>query len=254
MNKISVVTVVYNDADHIEATIKSVLDQTYTNIEYIVIDGGSTDGTLALIKKYENAISYFISEKDHGIYDAMNKGIKQASGDYILFMNSGDLFYDATVLSKMATHFSLNYDMIYGDVYVTYNGFGRHAKAGNLNDIKKGMIFCHQSLLAKTTLLKNKPLNTSYTLAADYDFVMQNYHDGKSFFYSNEIIAKISAGGASDNNIGVFRQYENISKNYSHTFKSWLYFRTKIFKIKLAKFAKTMLPQKLVATIIQNKR
>ena len=92
--KISVVTVVYNDVDHIESTIKSVISQTYPHIEYIVIDGGSTDGTVDIIKKYKNSIAYFISEKDNGIYDAMNQGIEYANGKFVCFLNCGDFFAD----------------------------------------------------------------------------------------------------------------------------------------------------------------
>src|ERR1700761_7114863 len=91
---LSVITIVYNNVNDIERTMLSVLNQTYGHIEYIVIDGKSNDGTLEIIKRYENRIAKLISEKDEGIYDAMNKGIAAATGDYVIFMNSGDEFYD----------------------------------------------------------------------------------------------------------------------------------------------------------------
>jgi glycosyltransferase involved in cell wall biosynthesis len=91
--KLTVVTIVYNNVRDIERTVLSVLNQTYPNIEYLIIDGSSTDGTLELLKKYEGRLAKLISEKDEGIYDAMNKGLALASGDYILFMNSGDEIY-----------------------------------------------------------------------------------------------------------------------------------------------------------------
>lgn len=99
--KVTVITVVRNDVQHIEQTMLSVLNQTYSNIEYIIIDGGSTDGTVDIIKKYADRLAYWISEPDGGIYPAMNKGLKQASGDWVNFMNSGDVFSDDKVLENV---------------------------------------------------------------------------------------------------------------------------------------------------------
>src|ERR1700761_5977921 len=96
---LSVITIVYNNVRDIERTMLSVLDQSYQNIEYIIVDGASTDGTLDIIKKYGNRIARLISEKDEGIYDAMNKGLAAATGDYVLFMNSGDEFHSADTVS-----------------------------------------------------------------------------------------------------------------------------------------------------------
>src|ERR1700761_6569563 len=99
--KLRVITIVYNNAAHSERTILSVLNQTYPNIEYIIVDGLSTDGTLEIIKKYSNKIARLISGKDAGIYDAMNKGLSAATGDYVLFMNSGDELYSANTISDV---------------------------------------------------------------------------------------------------------------------------------------------------------
>ena len=100
-DKISIITVVYNDVEHIEETIKSVISQDYQNIEYLVIDGNSTDGTLEICKKYSESISRIVSESDTGIYNAMNKGVKLASGEWLFFLNSGDVFYDEKVISNI---------------------------------------------------------------------------------------------------------------------------------------------------------
>ena len=97
---VSIVTVVYNGENFLEETIKSVINQTYENIEYIIIDGGSTDGTVDIIKKYEDKINYWVSEKDAGIYDAMNKGIEAFKGDYINFLNAGDSYVNNEVLNR----------------------------------------------------------------------------------------------------------------------------------------------------------
>lgn len=120
---ISVVTVSYNTVATIEQTILSVINQTYPNIEYIIIDGGSTDGTIEIIKKYENRIHFWISEPDNGIYDAMNKGIDKATGQWINFMNAGDCFHDNKVLESLFGE--NNYDnciAIYGNTNLVKNG------------------------------------------------------------------------------------------------------------------------------------
>ena len=119
MLKISVVTVCYNAADSIEQTMLSVLGQSYPDIEYIVIDGGSTDGTVDIIKKYTDRLAYWVSEPDKGIYDAMNKGIAAATGSYINFMNSGDSFYDNRVVEAVVPYLSSDMEaVIYGNAAI----------------------------------------------------------------------------------------------------------------------------------------
>lgn len=118
---ITIITVAYNAVKDIENTILSVLNQTYPNIEYIIIDGGSTDGTLDIIKKYEDKISYWVSEADKGIYDAMNKGALKATGEWLNFMNAGDTFYDQQVLEKVFKDNDWSdADVIYGDINIEY--------------------------------------------------------------------------------------------------------------------------------------
>lgn len=122
--KISVVTVCYNTVDTIEKTILSVINQTYDNIEYIIVDGASTDGTIDVIKKYENRIAKWVSEPDNGIYDAMNKGIRMATGEWLNFMNAGDCFYNKYVLARAFNcSFPNNISFIYSDYWErSYNG------------------------------------------------------------------------------------------------------------------------------------
>ena len=114
-NIISIVTVTYNSVHNIEETILSVINQTYQNIEYIIIDGGSVDGTMNIVKKYKNSIDYIVSEKDNGIYDAMNKGIQIASGKWINFLNSGDTFYNKKVIENISFKNYENHVIIYGN-------------------------------------------------------------------------------------------------------------------------------------------
>ncbi len=113
---ISIITIVYNGADLLEETIISVLNQTYPHIEYIVVDGASNDGTLDLIHQYEDRLSKWISEKDNGLYDAMNKGIDLASGDFIWFMNCGDHVYENDTVAKMVETCTPQTDILYGEV------------------------------------------------------------------------------------------------------------------------------------------
>lgn len=118
--KISVVTVCYNAADTIEKTMLSVLNQTYHDIEYIIIDGGSTDGTVEIIRKYADRIAYWVSEPDKGIYDAMNKGIKVATGEWINFMNAGDSFVNSNVLDRLM-NFHKDGLILYGNIIRIFN-------------------------------------------------------------------------------------------------------------------------------------
>ena len=118
---ISIITVVYNNIRGIERTIQSVLNQSYNNIEYIIIDGGSTDGTLDVIKRYENRISYWISEADEGIYNAMNKGILKAHGSFLNFMNSGDTFVTSTTIERLIERYEKGDKIIYGNILKCYD-------------------------------------------------------------------------------------------------------------------------------------
>lgn len=148
--KVSIITVVYNGIEFLEETIKSVITQTYPNIEYIIVDGGSKDGTLEIIKKYESHISKWISESDKGIYDAMNKGIDLATGDWQNFLNAGDSFVDNNILEKIFTTNLENITLVYGDIIaIRENGQKLNVNAIELKDdnsLKKGMKVCHQAI------------------------------------------------------------------------------------------------------------
>lgn len=191
--KISVVTVCYNSSCTIEETILSVLNQTYPNVEYIIIDGGSTDGTVDIIKKYAERIAYWISEPDKGIYDAMNKGIAAATGDYINFMNSGDMFASNDVLSSFKNFVSDDPEIIYGDVKLSYKGKELIKKPLPLCRIISMIPFCHQCTFVKTNELKSRPFNTAYCITADYDFFYNSYKDKKRFQYIPLLIAVYNA-------------------------------------------------------------
>ena len=199
---ISIITVVYNGEKFLEETIESVISQSYANVEYIIIDGGSTDGTIDIIKKYEDKIDYWASEKDNGIYEAMNKGIELATGKWINFMNSGDSFYDNNILQNIFTKESLEeVDIIYGNIQVVYPGTNktRVVKAGKLENLSRGSQFSHQSSFILSSLQKKYPYNLSNRIGADFEFYYNQYIKGKCFKYINITVAKYSAGGLSDN-------------------------------------------------------
>jgi glycosyltransferase involved in cell wall biosynthesis len=199
--KLSVITVVYNNVQDIERTLLSVLGQTYHNIEYIIIDGLSTDGTLAVINKYAGSISKFISEKDKGIYDAMNKGLAMATGDYVIFMNSGDEFYDTeTVAAVFAT--ANDADIYYGETEMIAGGgesLGqRRHKAPNKftwRDFKYGMSISHQAIYIRRSL--TEPYDNKYQLSADIDWIIRAAKKASKIVNVNRYVAKYLVGGMS---------------------------------------------------------
>lgn len=197
---ISIVTVVYNNVNSLEATILSIINQTYKNIEYIIIDGGSTDGTVDVIKKYEDKIGYWISEPDNGLYYAMNKGLHLANGKWVNFMNSGDRLYNSTTIEDVFSR-NTNDGVIYGDVIFSFDGTNEvYVKASPLKYFWKGMQFVHQATFVSTSLMKKYPFDTKYKLIADYNSLYQIYLSGVDFHYINLPLCNFLAGGLSDNN------------------------------------------------------
>lgn len=199
--KITVVTVCYNAVDTLEKTMLSVLNQTYPNVEYIVIDGGSTDGTVDIIKKYADRLAYWVSEPDKGIYDAMNKGITVATGDYINFMNAGDKFNDCNVLGNVILKISIENDIVYGEtIYMTE--FGEYvSKVLPIEKMSQCMPFGHQSTFVKTELMKERKFDISFKSSSDFHFLYNCYKDYKSFSYIPLIISKydLTQGMSLDN-------------------------------------------------------
>ena len=196
--KITIITVVYNALNDVENTLKSIFEQDYSNKEIIVIDGESTDGTLELISKYQGDINYLISEKDKGVYDAMNKGIKLSNGDWICFMNAGDIFYKNDILNKIFGNEKITEDIVIGDHIVDFKKFKRNVKTKNIKLIEYGMPFCHQSAFVKTELYRKKYFDLNYTLAADFNFFYWCYISGINFKTYNFPISIVAAGGLSD--------------------------------------------------------
>ena len=205
--KISIITVSFNSAKTIKETIESILIQDYNNIEYIIIDGGSSDETIDIVKSYSEKISYFISEKDNGIYDAMNKGIKAATGDIVGILNSDDFYPNSFVLSNVAKSFKkYNCDAVYGDlVYVKEKDttqIKRYWQAGNYNTskIKNGWMLPHPTFFVKKVMYDRYGLyNTDLKSAADYEMILKLlYKENISVHYIPMILVKMRMGGASN--------------------------------------------------------
>lgn len=220
-NKVSIITVVYNGVNEIEQTILSVINQTYKNIEYIIIDGASSDGTVDVIKKYEDSIAYWISKPDKGIYDAMNQGIDYASGKYILFMNAGDLFYDASVVANASILFYDFPDVIYGNTIVNYKWGKYIVKPGKIKELNSRLPFCHQSAFVKADLMKEKKFDLTRKISADFNFFNLIFTEKKRFIYYNGTIAIYDSiyGFSSKNSFQMHKENLQISESNQSTSK-----------------------------------
>jgi len=198
----SIIVVSLNTKKEFIRSIKSIKDQNFKNYEIIVVDGVSKDGTINEILKLRKDIDKKIIEKDKGIYDAMNKGIKLANGNWTIFINSGDIFYSKDVLkklSKICLH-NKNFKIVFGDTMVNNGTINYKVKSEYFNNKTILMPFCHQSSAVRTYLLKKNLFNLKYTLSSDFNFFLFCYQNNHKFKKSNLIISKITSGGQSDIN------------------------------------------------------
>ena len=251
MNKplISIITVSYNAASSIEQTILSVINQTYSNIEYIIIDGGSTDGTIDIIKKYDKKIDFWISEKDKGVYDAMNKGIINAHGKYINFMNTGDTFFNELVISNFVSKANNSATIIYGDTMIYLSKGKFHQKPKDIKLINSQMIFGHQATFILTTYHQDNLYDISYKSSADYNFIYQAYNKGVEFQYIPFIVANYNGAEGISKNI-FLSKIEDRKIQKKNVTKVWilsLYIKYFIQKCKDAILY--LLPENIVNTI-----
>ncbi len=208
--KITIITVCFNSELTIEDTILSIMKQDYKNIEYIIIDGKSTDSTVKIIQKYNDYIDYFISENDNGIYDAMNKGISKATGQIIGILNSDDFYPNKYILSNVVkTFIKENCDAVYGDLlYVKHNNKKkviRYWEAGeyNIKKIKNGWMLPHPTFFVKSSIYKRFGLyDIDLKSAADYEMIIKLlYKHNISAIYIPMILVKMRMGGASNSSI-----------------------------------------------------
>lgn len=221
--KMTIITVTYNCELIIDMTMQSVLEQNYDNIEYILVDGASNDSTLKIIESYakENKNIKYISEKDDGIYDAMNKGIKMAKGEAIFFLNAGDVFFDNEVINKIAKEFSnSDYDIIYGDVLFLYKKRNFLQKIRYVNSFKlvTGTVICHQGIFAKRIVFeKYGYFDLKYKICSDLNWFVNCYINGVLVNHLNIVISKFDTNGISNrkDTLGLRRrEKEDILNNY----------------------------------------
>lgn len=216
--KISIITVCYNSASTIRNTIESVLSQSYSDIEYIIVDGSSSDGTLAIVAEFKDRIAVVVSEPDKGIYDAMNKGIKLATGDVVGILNSDDFFSNSTVIANVADAF-LNdtaIDGVYGDlIYVQKNNTDKKVRDYSSKSfarwkIRFGLMLPHPTLyLRREVFSKVGFYKLDYRVAADFEFITRLIKKSVSLKRLPKVMVKMREGGISSTGIW-WRIHQNI--------------------------------------------
>ncbi len=241
---ITVITVVFNGENYLEKTILSVIEQTYDNVEYIIIDGGSDDGTLEIINRYSDRIDYWISQKDDGIYDAMNKGISLSTGDVINLLNGGDTYYNSKVLTIIAKEFNCySPDLIYSKVQVLdESGALKHitGKKIQAKDFIFKMPICHQSIFYSLSIFKKIGLyRKDLLIVGDHEWMIRFYKNNGNAYFLDLITVNYSAGGFSVSIPFVnFKEKFKISKeNYSLLLSAIIYF-LRIIKYYITKINK----------------
>ncbi|HOT75934.1 MAG TPA: glycosyltransferase family 2 protein, partial [Candidatus Wallbacteria bacterium] len=205
---VTVITVVMNGAEYVEQTIQSVLGQNYPYTEYIIVDRGSTDGTVDIIKRYEDRISRWISEKDSGISEAFNKGVALAGGDYIIMMNSSDYFYDNRAIEKLANYIKINVPdentIIYGGAVVINRVGGFDMCQADHENLSNDCSFCHQSVIMPRKMLLENKFDERLKYSMDYDLWLRLLDKGAKFVRIKDAVVSVyRTGGVSSNADGV---------------------------------------------------
>jgi len=227
--RISIITVVFNAADSIEETLQSVLGQTWKNIEYLVIDGGSTDGTIDIIEKYREHINYWISEPDKGIFDALNKGIDAATGDLIGLLNSGDLFAKKTTVEELFREDTSAYDVVYGnsmavdpDGNIIYS-----AATAPLNSMWKFAVYRHGASFVKSEVHKKLKFSLDKKLgfSSDFDHIYFLYFNNYKFLYRDVDVVKFREEGISHDRLkNIIYNFKIVTKYEGIKFKIILFY------------------------------
>jgi glycosyltransferase involved in cell wall biosynthesis len=234
---ITVVTVNYNHSEALEKTIQSVMAQTYAPVEYIVIDGASTDSSLNIIKRYETKITKWLSEKDTGIYDAMNKGVGKANGKWICFLNCGDTFVDGQAIQRIVDNIQSSCpDIIYGNILVEQQDGTMNERIAREPCNIHRMHFCHQSAFVKTALLRKYLFDEKHKMSADLKFFKQCYYDKCTFLHVNFPVVIYDTSGVSNaqrrkgllDNIAVIKEIDRGIDKYLFLLRLYfvIYWRT----------------------------
>lgn len=234
--KITIVTVCFNAQDTIKDTVDSVLAQRYEDLEYLIMDGQSTDQTLEYLEPYrKNPYISIFSEPDDGLYNAMNKGIMKASGEYILFLNSGDYFADSNVLKDVSRH--LTGDLIYGNVIRRYKDYERLEKyPGRWTPfllMLQGRMMSHQVIFTRTEVMKKYGFDESFKITADYDFMVRTLHDRCRYAYVDRTISIVeNEEGISSNEDNLKQMRAEDDRSLKTNFPGWFYL---LYPVKLIK-------------------
>ncbi len=251
---LSIITVCFQAGEEVQATIENILLQSWRSFEYLVIDGGSSDGTETLLTQSEcrfreKSIPFrFISEPDGGIYDAMNKGVRMANGTWLLFLNAGDFLADEQVLEKVFSD-PTDAQILYGDTICVYQGNQKLYPALPLERLNREMAFCHQSAFIQRELLLQTPYDISYQVCADHHFFLRMYLSGASFQYLPFPISIYEIAGYSDENIMRAHQEQHQMQRELGIFRpslSWLLWELRFY---LKQGIKLIFGQKLVDRI-----
>ncbi len=248
MNKplLSVVTVTFNAGKCLEKTIRSVLEQSYPQVEYLIIDGGSTDNTMEIVARYRDRIAYVVSEKDNGIYDGMNKGILAAKGDYVIMMNADDAFSDSQVLADVARFIEENpkSDVVFGKAREERE-YGFFIVEPDLKSITRKMSISHQAIFVRTSLLREHLFVVEHRYAADFEQISGLYLEGCRFAYIDRCIADIvlDGGFTFKNHIASVNELYDIRASRGEHIERER--RSMIFRKKTVRLLKTCLPQPL---------
>lgn len=246
---VSIVTVCYNAEKSIEHALKSVLSQTYQDFEYIVKDGASTDQTMQIIENYRDKFAakgirfVVVSEKDSGIYDAMNRAVQLCSGTWINFMNADDRFYDEHVLEQIfgQNQYETSH-ILYGDTLeMEYGEYYFYCK--NLNLIEERMPFSHQSTFARREVLLQYPFDLNYKIAADYDFLLTTYQAGLTFTDVNTIVSVVEKEGVSSLSLyDSFVQAVELHKNHGIVNFTEKQYKRKLLYARIKQFGMDFFP------------
>ena len=194
--RISIVTVCYNAGAALEKTVRSVVGQQYDNLEYLIIDGASSDGSMERIQPYRDRITRIVSEPDKGLYDAMNKGIRLAGGDWVLFMNADDVFVDERVIADVAGFIEAHpeADAVFGNTEQTRE-HGIYTIRSEEPYRNHKITFCHQSVFVRTAVLRTHPFDLTYRYAADYEQLSHFYLEGRKFAHIDRTISRMEMRG-----------------------------------------------------------
>lgn len=237
---VSIITICFNNASDIEATIVSVLSQTYPNVEYIIIDGGSTDGTVSIIKKFESKLKYWVSENDRGISHAFNKGLAAATGEITGLINASDMYEPGAIEAAVAA--LKEADVVYGDLKYLTGGVSFYIQKGDHRYLPQEMTVNHPTVFVKQQWYKlYGGFNERFRCAMDYDVMLRLFVNGARFKNTNTVLASMNQNGLSDTQwlLGC-KETLQIKNHYfpRHRLKNVLYFVKHVIAIFITKFLK----------------